>query len=260
MTFFGIFGDSFKAVWKSKLLWLLHLVLNAVIVVVSILWLKIGDASALQLIFAAIVGLLVIVTTLWLHGSTLAYFLDVHGGENASLSAGFKNGRRHILAFAAWAIVFAIVFCCASKLGNTDAFDSWLRSSMPAFLRKMISLNAIDSTMSWAVCFLLYVLIPGILLPFAMQFANHGFSSLGSTFKAWGRTVKKISYWIWFCILALLGIYVPHVITAKSPIPDSLWLDHLSIVVRFGFAFVLTITAWLLLTSVLGRLGSEKTS
>jgi len=258
--FIGVFSDAFKAVWKNKRLWLLHFVLNAVIVVASVLWLKIGDASVWQLIFAAIVALLLVVTALWLHGGTLAYFLDVHGGGGTSLSAGFKSGRRHLLAFAAWTIIFAIIICNASKLGNTDAFDSWLRSSMPAFLRRMISLNAIDGVVGWSVNFLLYVLIPGLLLPFAVQFANHGFSFLGSSFKAWKRTVGKFSYWLWFCILALLGIYLPNLITTKAPIPASLWLDHLSLVVRFGFAFALTITAWLVLTSVLGRLGSGKGS
>src|SRR5581483_7401061 len=91
-------------------------------------------------------------------------------------------------------------------------------------------------------------------------FASHGFSALGSTFKAWRQTVGKISYWIWFCILALLGIYFPNLIANWAPNLSSLALENLSIVVRFALAFGLTVTAWLVLASMLGSLGCRKKS
>ena len=256
----GLFSNAFKTVWKNKRLWLLHFFINAAILAGAILWLKIPDASAWQLIAAALAALLLVIAALWLHAGTLAYFADVQSTGETSLFAGFKTGRRHLLAFAVWAAIFACFIYAALQIPDTEAFDSWLRSIMPAFLRRGISLHAIDWTVNWAINLLQYVLIPGMLLPFAVQFASHGFSALGSTFKAWTQTVAKISYWIWFCILALLGIYVPNLIANWAPNLSSLALENLSIVVRFAIAFGLTVTAWLVLASMLGRLGSRKRS
>ena len=256
----GLFGNAFKAVWKNKRLWLLHFFINAVIVVGAILWLKIPDASAWQLIAAALAALLLAIAALWLHAGTLAYFAGAHGAGETSLSAGFKTGRRHLLAFAVWAAIFACLIYAALQIPDTEAFDSWLRSMMPAFLRRSISLHAVDWVINGLVNFVQYVLVPGLLLPFAVQFASHGFSALGSTFKGWRQTVAKISYWIWFCILALLGIYVPNLIANWAPNLSSLVLENLSIAMRFAIAFGLTVSAWLMLASMLGSLGSGKRS
>ena len=72
--------------------------------------------------------------------------------------------------------------------------------------------------------------------------------------------MAKISYWIWFCILALLGIYVPNLIACWAPNLSSLVLENLSIAVRFAIAFGLTVSAWLMLASMLSSLGSGKRS
>ncbi len=256
----GLFSNAFKMVWKNKRLWLLHFIINAVIVMGAVLWLKIPDASAWQLAAVVVAALLLVIAALWLHGGTLAYFASAHGAGEISLSAAFKTGRRHLLAFAVWAAIFACVVYAAFQIPDTEAFDSWLRSMMPAFLRRSISLHTVDWVINWLVNFVQYVLIPGLLLPFAVQFASHGFSALGSNFKAWIQTIAKISYWIWFCVLALLGIYVPNLIANWAPNLSSLALENLSIAVRFALAFGLTVTAWLVLASMLGRLGSGKGS
>ena len=249
-----IFSDAFRAVWKNKRLWLLHFLLNAGIVGAAILWLKIPDASAWQLVFSATVALLLVVGALWLHAGTLAYFLEAHQTGQASLAIGFKTGRRHLLAFVLWAAIFAVCIYAVLQIPDTDAFDSWLRSSMPAFLRRHISLQAVDWVTGWAIALLLYVLVPALLLPLATQFAGRGLS-LGAGLRAWRQTAGRISYWVWFAILTLLGIYVPHLIANWAPQFSSLWLENLSLVIRFVIAFGLTITAWLVLTSMLGRLG-----
>jgi hypothetical protein len=258
--FIRVFSDAFKTARKSKRLWLLHFFVNAALITLAALWLKIPDASAWQLLFAALSALVLVVAALWLHAGTFAYFLGAHSTGETSLSAGFKTGRRHLAGFAVWSVIFALVIhtilIITGPATDTDAFGSWLRSIMPAFLRRLISLNAVDSAVSWTLCLVLFVLVPGLLLPFAVQFAGRGFSAFGSGFKAWRQTVSKLSYWIWFCVLALLGIYVPNRIASWAPNLSSLILEHLSLAVRFALAFALAVTAWLILASLLGRLGS----
>lgn len=260
VQFMRVFSDAFKAVWKNKRLWLLHFFLNAAIFAGAVLWLKIPDASAWQLLFAALAALVLIIGALWLHAGTLAYFLGAHSTSEASLSAGFKTGRRHLAAFAVWSVVFAVVICIVLRLTgpatDTDAFASWLRSIMPAFLRRMVTLNTVDSMVNWGIDLILYVIIPALLLPLAVQFAGRGFSAFRSSLKAWKQTVGKLSYWVWFCLLALVGIYLPSLIASWAPDLKSLILENLSMAVRFALAFALTVSAWLLLTSMLGRLGS----
>lgn len=254
--FVAVFRDAVRAVWKNRRLWLLHVVLNPVIAVVAVLWLKIPDATAWQLIFSAMVALLVVIAALWLHSGTLAYFLDAHSTGQTSLAAGFKSGRRHLVAFALWAGVFAICICAASQIPNPDAFDSWLRSIMPAFLRRHISLEAVDRVVNWAIALLLYVLIPALLLPLGALFAGRGFSAFGSTLRAWKRTVTELSYWIWFAILVSIGICFADCIASWHPQLSSLWLEHLSLIVRLAIALALTVTAWLVVASMLGRFAS----
>ena len=67
-------------------------------------------------------------------------------------------------------------------------------------------------------------------------------------------------YWAWFCVLALLGIYLPNLIAHWAPELSSLILENLSMAVRFALAWAFAVTAWLMLTSVLGRLGSGATA
>jgi hypothetical protein len=260
VPFIGIFSDAFKATWKNKRLWLLHFFINAAIATFAVLWLRIPDASAWQLLFAALSALILVVAALWLHAGTLAYFLGAHGASEASLAAGFKTGRRNLAGFALWSAIFVflvyLVLVITGPAADTDAFASWLRSIMPAFLRRQITLATVDSVVSWTICLVLFVLLPGLLLPFAVQFAGQGFAAFRSGFKAWKQTVSKISYWLWLCILALLGIYLPHRIANWVPNFSSLPLEHFSLAVRLALAFALTVTAWLMLASMLGRLGS----
>ena len=259
MAFIRTFSDALKTVWKNKRLWLLHFFLNAAIFAGAVLWLKILDASFLWLVFGFIVARVVVGAALWLHAGTFAYFLGAHGSGDTSLAAGFRTGRRHIIAFAIWSIIFALLVCAVLYVSglatDTGAFASWLRSIMPAFLRRMISLNAVDSTLNWTSNLLLYVVVPALVLPFAVQFAGRGLAAFGSSFKAWRQTVGRFSYWFWFCVLVVVGIYLPNLIAHWVPSSSSIPLETLSMIVRLALAFALTVTAWLILSSMLGRLG-----
>jgi hypothetical protein len=260
VQFMRVFSDSLKVVWKNKRLWLLHFFMNAIIFAGAVLWLKILDASALWLLFGLVVALVLVVAALWLHAGTFAYMLGAHSAGETPLSAGFKTGRRHLIAFAVWSVIFAVLVFVVSLITGpaTDngAFASWLRSIMPGFLRRMISLDTVDSTVNWSLNLLLYVIVPALVLPFAVQFAGRGFAAFGSGFKAWKQTVCRISYWFWFCLLALLGIYLPNLIAHWVPGLSSIPLESLSMVVRLALAFALTVTSWLILVSMLGRLGA----
>jgi len=258
--FVAVFCDALLVAWNSKRLWLLHMFLNPVIVVVAVLWLKIPDSSAMWLVLAALVGLLVVIGALWLHGGTLAYFLEAHRTGQMSIAEGFKTGRRHLAAFALWAAIFCVFICAASEIPNPEAFDSWLRSIMPAFLRRHISLEAVDWVVNSAIALLQYALIPGLLLPLGAQIADHGLRGLGGSVSVWARTVGKVSYWVWFVILALLGVCLADWIKTSHPELSSLWLEHLSLVVRLAIALTLAVSSWLVLASMLGRFASGEGS
>ena len=58
-------------------------------------------------------------------------------------------------------------------------------------------------------------------------------------------------------ILAVAGGYVPYKLTGWHPQLAGLGLQTASLVIRFGLAFVMAVTAWLILVALLGRLGTD---
>lgn len=83
-------------------LWLLHFAGNALLLTLVYLWLGIGDQRVIQLIGAAVSGLLIMFGILWLHGATFAYFAQ---HANASLPAVFRKVLRRLFPFAIWAVL-----------------------------------------------------------------------------------------------------------------------------------------------------------
>src|SRR5947199_3833664 len=125
---------------STKQLWLVHLVGNAVLAALVWVWLGIPDARTWQLGATAVLGLVVLVGALWLHGSTFRYFTP---GPSAGLDEAFRFGLKRVPLFAAWTL-----FLVAILIG----VESW----------------APTGTAGMAVQWLLaWLIVPAALLPIA---------------------------------------------------------------------------------------------
>jgi hypothetical protein len=139
-----------------------------------------------------------------------------------------------------------------------QALPGYLRSGFPAWLRRMISEPRLDAIYADLVWLLRWIVAPGLLLPFAMSAAGRGFRGL-IAFGDWRRTIIKRVYWITVVIASVVGVYCVNKLMGWKLNPETATLagEQASLAIRFFFASLLGIFAWLLTCSMLGRLRSS---
>jgi hypothetical protein len=92
------------------------------------------------------------------------------------------------------------------------------------------------------------------LLPLAMEISVNGIGGLGSAGRATAqRTFRRARYWVGYVAILVLGAWLPTVLIDWIPQVESLFAQAASLLVRFLAAYLLLITAWLLLVSLLAR-------
>jgi uncharacterized membrane protein len=66
------------------------------------------------------------------------------------------------------------------------------------------------------------------------------------------RVLRRPAYWLWFCVLMLLGVYVPYKLVWWIPDLSDLRKQAWSMGLRFFVAYVILITAFVALVLVIG--------
>ena len=102
---------------------------------------------------------------------------------------------------------------------------------------------------SWLLWFLILVVAPALWLPIATTIAAAGFGK--GTMRSW-RVLKRPVYWLWFCVLVFVGVYVPYKLVWWIPNLDDIRKQAWSMGLRFFTAYVLLITAWIALVWMVG--------
>ena len=248
--------DSLMAVVHSKRVWLLQFLLNPALFALASLWLLIPEAHAWQIVATVMAILLVVLIFLWLQSATLEYFDTFHAEGSARLRESFKPAN--MVAFAVWAVVFAFLIHFVNHVGNEIAFQlsTYLRSSSPNWLRRMISQDRMDALVALKFWVLLCIVIPGLLLPLGLQTAKLGFGGFGKEGRrAWRHTLGSRVYWSVLIVLAIVGIYVPSELINWMPEMSSITGEAVSLTLRLLSAWFLAASSWTMLVSILGRLG-----
>ena len=247
--------DALVVALKNWRLWLLQLFGNAVIFLAFVWWLRLPDAHWWQVFFSFLLIAATVAATLVLHGGTLGYLQAVHLDRGANLPAGLKAALRHLPALFLWAVIF---FALRWLIGELDAYSTslpgYLRSEFPAWLRRLISEPALDSTYSGLLWLLRWIVLPGLTLPFALSSAALGFRGL-IAFADWKRAVGSLVYWLTLLVAAILGVWCVDAIMGwrLDPKTATLSAEEASLVFRLVLAYWLVIFAWLLTGSMLGR-------
>jgi hypothetical protein len=240
---------------SSWRLWLLQFGGNVVIFLVFVWWLRLPDAHWWQLLFQLLLVLFGFATALVLHGGTLDFFQMAHQGKEGTLATAFSKAVRHLPALVLWSVIFVVLQLLLRKLDQyAISFPGYLRSEFPAWLRRMISEPKLDSIFSGIIWLLRWVVLPGLLLPFALFCVDHGFRGF-IAFREWRRLLRSSSYWIVLLIAALLGVAATQAIMdwKLDPRTATLAAEETSLFFRLLFAYLLGIFSWLLACSVLGR-------
>lgn len=253
------FKEALVVAVKSWRLWLLQLFGNAAIFLIFVWWLHTSEAHWWQLALQIIQVLFAAVAVLVLHGGTLDYFRNIYEDKTAGMRPAFVNALKHLLALAVCAFVLHVFEHLIGKLDSYEqTLPGYLRSEFPAWLRRMISEPRLDAIYADLVWVLRWIVAPGLLLPFASSAANRGFRGL-IAFGDWRRAISKRVYWITLVIASVIGVYCVNKLMGWRLNPETATLggEQASLVIRFFFASLLGVFAWLLTCSMLGRLRSS---
>lgn len=255
MACWSALNDTLVLAVTSWRLWLLQFLGNVVIFLLFAWWLRLPDAHWWQLLFGLLLILFGFAAALVLHGGTLDFFQIAHRGKEGTLAMAFSKALRHLPAIALCAAIFFLLQWLLGKLEQYSILlPGYLRSEFPAWLRRMISEPRLDSIYSGVLWLLRWVVLPGLLLPFALFCADQGFRGL-TALRDWWRVQRSLSYWIVLLIAALLGVVATDAIMdwKLDPRTATLQAEEASLFFRLLFAYLLGIFSWLLACSVLGR-------
>jgi hypothetical protein len=221
-------------------LWLLNFVANAAVLAVAYFWLLIPDARGWQVAGSALLAAFVLVMVLWLRAGTLAYFRVAEFRKDGSVGRAYRHSLRHVPALALWVLVFVVfAWMVFSVVPYVPQFAVWLRQKLgagPSPRHLMAGVNAL-------LFLVIFGLMPGLWLPIATTVSAIGFAPehIVRSRRVW----KRPMYWLWFCLLFGIGIYVPYKMVWWIPDLQTIRQQCWSMSLRFLLAYVIGVTAFL---------------
>ncbi len=248
----GFERDTVMAVVNSKRVWLLHVIVNALLMVAFFYWTRIPEETGLQFALTVAGGLLIVFVTLWLHSATFDYFRPA---SKPSLKESLRGSAACVPAFLVWLVIFGLGLWLIGQLWNYDEqIGGWVRHLLPGFLRRVVTPRSAFSATFWLVWFLYSFLWPILFLPVGAQVAVkklRGFYTAAAF-----RPLRELRFWIVYFVCFIIGAYVPYKLVWMTPTkPSTLNEQTWSMVVRFGIGYLLLVTAWLLLCAAIMRAG-----
>jgi hypothetical protein len=248
-------SEALRAVWGAKRLWALHVAANAAWLAAAYAWLWFRRASLATRSFPA--GRspsrrdLLLVARRYLRLLRAETFrLADAGGDSVSRTAAARAAADSVGAAGASGVLGGGLRCrlCSARrrLAGLGSDADLPNSRQPEYTLKFLS------TLDWVVE---WILLPLVLLPWGAEVAAKGFAGFGgrSLAAAW-IVFRRGRYWVSYLALFALGIYVPVQLVHWVPEVESLGAQAASLAARFLAAYLMMVTAWLVLASLLGRL------
>ncbi|HZP25182.1 MAG TPA: hypothetical protein VFB04_17195 [Terriglobales bacterium] len=229
-------------------LWLLNLFGNATLLAGVYCFLVLPDAHRSQVAASALLALIVAFGGLWLRAGSFAYFRVAEFRDAGCVWRAFRHVLRHIIALLIWIIPLAILewllFRC---LVYAPQFGVWFWQKVPAL--RFGSPRAIFHVTEWLI-WMAMALLAIIWLPVASTVAAAGLRPR-LMLRSW-RLLRRLSYWLWCCVLAFAGGYLPYKLVWWIPQLDTLKQQAWSAGLRFVLSYMLLISAWVALLLVIG--------
>jgi hypothetical protein len=228
-------------------LWLLNFLANAAVLLVWYFWLLIPDAHVWQVAASALIAVAVVVSVLWLRAGTLAWFRMQTYRHQAQIGPAYRHSLRYIPALAFWVLVFLLV---AWGLWSLHPYlpqsAVWVRQKLNGGPPPRNIMNDLN----WLLLVVIFYIMPALWLPIATTVAASG---VHPTHIARSRRVwKRPLYWFWLAILLLVGIWVPYKLVWWIPSLQTLRQQTWSVGGRFGLAYFVAISAFIVVVWVTG--------
>ena len=257
----GIIRGSLVGTLRHRRLWLVQFLGNPLLALLFAVWLLIPVAKAGNIVLNVFVVILIVVGAIKLHGGTLNYFRDCERDSGAPLKPALWRALRNVLAIALCIGVFYLLWLLMDRVdGYSDAVPAYLRSTMPAWLRRHVTLTFLTSAYAWMAFALRWLILPGLILPFAAAAADLGFRAFWRAgFDRWVRAARCPSYWFSLAVAVLAGVLAAPAIIGWTPnfTTSTLRVESISLVVRMICAYELALWAWLLACYAVTRASIE---
>jgi len=251
----GFERDTLSAVLRSKRVWLVHLIGNALLVLAFLYWIGIPDETGWQFALTVFGAVMIAFCTLCLHSATFDYFSIA---SEQRFKSSLRRSVARIPAFLVWTIIFGIALWLIGQLWAYDEqTGGYARHSLPFLVRKGVGPRNMFSEAHWGIWFLYFFLWPIAFLPVGGQVAVLNFRGFWS--RAAFRPIRRWRFWLAYLICFVVGAYIPYwlawmVPRKASPLSEQTW----SMVLRLGFGYLLLVTAWVVLCAAIMRgIGEE---
>ena len=238
-------------------LWLIQFVGNPLLIILFAGWLLIPVANTLYVLLNALGVFVLLAATVALHGGTLNYFSERPGNEYVAIMPMFFRALRNILAILICAAAIYLLWMLMDKFDDYQVtVPTYLRSTLSASLRKHISVSGLENTFAVVAFALRWILIPGLVLPYAAAASNRGFPGLGRAgFFRWKNAIRSFSYWLVLTLAAVVGVFATQKLLDLTPNFATSTYRHeiLSLITRLVISYTLALIAWMATCSSLGR-------
>jgi hypothetical protein len=210
-------------------------------------WLSWPDEYAWQVAASAVMALLLLAGTVCLERTVFAAHQD---------SAGKVLPRPSFTgcaAFGLWLAIFALLeFVLLSMSGGVERVS--VRFAQVLHLPPRLTTSAL----TWCVLVTIWVLLPSLMLPVGTLLASRGFAALRwSAIGGALRVLRTLRYWGGFA-LALACVYASSRLTGWIPERSTLRAELWSAGLRLGAAYVLVVTAIVLIAWSAGQVMADE--
>ncbi len=224
----------------------LHLIGNAALLGIGYWWLSVGESSNVNLLLSAALLIVLLGGTVWLHGTSLAYYRDPRPTGRTALWGAL---RRLLPLFAVGLVALAIYFGLDAWNPLDRSRSADLASYLTLKLQRPVRPAAVQSVFDAIWWVVRWMLIPALLLPLASGVAAAGWRGIGEFGSRW----KSWRYWLLTPILLVCAIWVPLRLVTWKPFMGGFGQEATSLVARFGLAYLLFVAACLALAFVTSR-------
>jgi len=207
---------------------LLQILGNAILFLCGCAWLQIPDSYLWELALSLLLGFVFAVGFLELNASVLRRLRRTEEPPPLWLSA---------LLLAAWLVLFYILLSlCAHLDDDSMRRAGYWNSKLSPHLRTIFTFPRLQSWQTKSVSFLLWVVLPGLLLPLAME-------TLSLRLAAWRRaTINALSilrrWQYWLTAIAIWWISTRLTSALVQPTPGhTVRGELLSVTLRLGLAY-----------------------
>jgi len=192
-----------------------------VLILALLVWgfLNTPDQRVWQIGASGLLGLLALTTAAWLSAANFA-------------GAPVPSRMPRVLA----CLALLLLLLWAVGLIGEKGWDmaNWLGSALSMKRKKPVTPESVHRALEWALFLIRWIAIPIFVIPLSIRAAG----------------AKPVPFWrsaVTWIMVFLIGAVLPHAIVHWVPRFSGFWLQLLSAAFRFFVAYLVMITAWVML-------------